>query len=150
MVPKKSGWDVPLEIDLRFNMNLLTGAMQAGYDKSGFSGGGSGRLRRELGKLGNYKLFKKDVRIVIPLPYARIQDTGGRIPLRVARQAKFMHYFAYGEEWFMRAVRGFQMKPHHYIDAGAREIMSRFNSGKGAIQVRWKYSKAERTAFANG
>lgn len=138
----KSGWDQKLEIDVRFNMNLLTGAMQTGLDKSGI-GRKTGRLRAELGKLGNFKLMKRDVRITIPLPYARIQDTGGMIPARTGN----MHYFAYGHEWFIKSVRGFRLKGFKYIEAGAREIMARFNSNKGALQVRWKYSKGERAAY---
>lgn len=143
----KSGWDQKLEIDVRFNMNLLTGAMQSGYDASGI-GRKTGKLRAELGKLGNYKLMKRDVRITIPLPYARIRDTGGRLPARFASPGGYMHYFAYGKEWFMKRVGpSKQMPGAHYIEAGAREIMNRFNSGKGGLAVRWKYNKAERAAY---
>lgn len=143
----KSGWSQPLAIDIRFNMNLLTGAMQAGYDASGI-GKRSGKLRAALGSLANYKLMKRDVRITVNLPYARIQDTGGRIPERRPRRAKAMRWIdSTGEMIFAKRARGFTLPGYRYIEAGGREIMNRLNGGRGAIQIRWKYSKAERAAF---
>lgn len=142
----KSGWDQKLEIAVSPRMNDVASAMQAGYDKSGI-GRITGKLRRALGTLGNYRLLKRDIRITIPLAYARIEDTGGRIPARHAKNGKKMHYFAYGQEWFLSEVEGFTLPGFHYIEAGAREIEARFNSGKEILGVRWKYSKAERAAY---
>lgn len=50
--------------------------------------------------------------------YWRIQEYGGNIPARVPRFAKAMHYFAYGEEWYLKHVEGFVIAAKNYLTNG--------------------------------
>lgn len=48
--------------------------------------------------------------------YARIQDQGGTIPARSAKNAKVMHFFWRGQEYFRKRVGPSVIKGHHYSD----------------------------------
>lgn len=123
------GWDGPVKIDYRFYLPEVSSALKAGYDESGI-GRRSGKLREALG-LSHLSVQKgKDgipegITINNMPPYARIQDVGGKVPARTAKSAKFMHYFAYGDEWFMRRVEGFTLPGFQYIDKGLGVIGER-------------------------
>lgn len=131
------GWDGPLEIDIRMHLPELASAMQEGYDQSGMKQK-TGRLRRALGTLGNYKtLYKgKRVKINIPLPYAAIHDQGGQIPDRRPKTAGAMHFNAYGKEWFLKFAKGYRVKPKNYIARGFQELMTRKGESSG-ITAQW-------------
>lgn len=137
----KNGWDRPLRHEIAVRLPELASAMQRGYDASGL-GRKSGKLRAALGTIANYKVTrsasKTVARIVltIRLVYARILDQGGRIPDRYPRVAKAMHYFAYGKEWFMRKVKGYDVRARDYTGAGVTEFMER-HAISGGVDVRW-------------
>lgn len=122
MAANDTGWDGPVEIDYRFYLPEFSSAMKQGYDQSGI-GKVSGELRNSLG-LSHLQVSKgKDgvptgITINNMPVYARIQDVGGRIPERFAKPGSRMHYFAYGAEWFMKSVKGFNLPGHHYIQKG--------------------------------
>jgi hypothetical protein len=134
------GWSRPLEIEINVRKPELASAMQRGYDKSGLHRR-SGRLRAELGKIANYTVKKlRDTVTVtarIAVVYARILDEGGQVPDRRPRNAKFMHFFAYGREFFLKFVRGFTMRPFGYIKTGLETFMERYGL-KGGVEVKWK------------
>jgi len=50
--------------------------------------------------------------------YWRIQEYGGNIPPRVPKVAKAMHFFGYGEEWFLKHVNGFTIAAKNYFSNG--------------------------------
>jgi hypothetical protein len=134
------GWSRPLEIEISVRTNNVASGMQAGFDKSGLHRR-SGRLRAELGKLANYSVKKvRDAVVIsvrIALAYARILDEGGQVPDRRPRNAKFMHFFAYGREFFLKFARGFTMRPYGYIKTGLETFMERFGLQRG-VEVKWK------------
>lgn len=136
----RGGWDGPLEIDVRFNLPELASSMQAGYDDSGM-GRKTGRLRRALGTLGNYKseLGGKRVRLNINLPYAALRDEGGRIPDRYPRNAKAMKWTtANGTVIFRKFARGYDVQGKRYIEHGFRAFAEKYGGGKDiGINVKW-------------
>lgn len=50
--------------------------------------------------------------------YYRIQEYGGNIPDRVPKTAKAMHFFGYGEEFFLKHVNGFVITAKNYLTNG--------------------------------
>lgn len=135
-----NGWNRPLEIELNVRKPELASSMQRGFDESGLQRR-SGRLRAELGKIANYTIRKirNAITIIlrIPLTYAAALDGGANIPDRRPKNAKAMHYFAYGKEWFIKFVRGFRLKPYHYVRGGVEAFIEKYGI-EGGITVKWK------------
>jgi len=59
-----------------------------------------------------------------PLPYARIQDTGGDIPPYECPPGKVMHAVIDGKDVFFTSRRGFYLQGQHYIREALDEWMS--------------------------
>jgi len=59
-----------------------------------------------------------------PLPYARIQDTGGDIPPYECPPGKVMHAIIDGKDVFFTSRRGFYLQGQHYIREALDEWMS--------------------------
>lgn len=137
----KNGWDRPLSIEIQARLPDLASAMQAGYDASGM-GIKSGRLRMHLGRIQNYKVrrsaskTKARIMLTIPLAYARILDEGGAIPDRRPVRAKYMAFFAYGRQWFLKFAKGYDVRARHYIRSGVDEFIQRY-AIEGGVTVRW-------------
>lgn len=114
MAPNATGWNKPLDIDLRMHLPEIAGALLEGYDASGI-GKRSGELRRALSlPSGNYRATRTKrgdiVRWSTTLPYARIQDIGGNVPERRPRRAKAMRWAdSSGELIFAKRTRGFHL-----------------------------------------
>jgi hypothetical protein len=54
-------------------------------------------------------------------PYWRIQEYGGTVPPRTPkslRRAATMHFFGYGQEWFLKYVNGFVITAKNYFANG--------------------------------
>lgn len=133
MAKIKPNWDGPLT-PLKFKMNLpeLMSAIQAEMDRS-FLGKGHGDLRREAGKLSNYRFGKDFVEITLPLPYARIQEEGGWIPDRRPKVAQAMHFFDKGNEVFTKFASGFHILPNEYLKGGVH----RWLGNRKGVKVEW-------------
>lgn len=135
-----TGWNRPLDIEMNVRKPELASAFQTGYDRSGLKRK-SGRLRAELGKIANYTIRKirNGVMILlrIALPYAELRDQGGRIPDRRPKTARVMSYFAYGQQWFMKFVKGYDVQPANYVEGGVEAFADRY-AIEGGITVKWK------------
>ena len=56
---------------------------------------------------------------ILKMPiYWRIQEHGGRIPDRVAKSKKAMHFFAYGKDIFTKTASGFFVQAKNYFARG--------------------------------
>lgn|GEM_PF-2295919 len=81
----------------------------------------SHRLQRVL-KLKSVRGTVKDrlVLTVRAVPYARIQDQGGRVPARSAKPPRRVMRFKArdGRILYRRRVKGFTMKPKHWVRKG--------------------------------
>lgn len=138
-----SGWDGPVAVDYRFYLPEFSSAMKAGHDRSGI-GRRSSKLRDALG-LGHLKVSKgKDgiptgITISAMPVYARIQDVGGEVRSRpVGREmapGRYMHFNAYGKEWFMKRVAGFTLPGYQYIQHGLDVVGERLGL---IFEPRWK------------
>lgn len=136
-VNMKPGWDGPVKIDWRFYLAEISSALKAGYDESGI-GQQSGALRNSLG-LSHLSVQKgKDgfprAVVISDMPaYARVQDVGGWTGSKedpqhhYARSKRFMHFFAYGQEWFLRKANAAYLPGFQYIKAGIDKIGERLN-----------------------
>lgn len=50
--------------------------------------------------------------------YWAAQEYGVHIPDRIPKKAKAMHYFGYGQEWYLKHVKGFVITAKHYLTNG--------------------------------
>jgi hypothetical protein len=143
----KAGWSSDPVPDMRMRMTDVVSAMQKGYDEAPVSSAPevaarrSGKLRAALGTLGNYRIVKRQnvvqgFKIALRLPYARIQDVGGVIPARSARNAKVMRFAWKGSIWFMRKVGPSVIPAKHYIRRGVERVAEAFKAG--AFELVWK------------
>ena len=69
-------------------------------------------------------------------PYWRINEYGGNVPARTTTQAKAMHFFGYGEEWFLKHVNGFVIAAKNYLTNGFSFASNRAKVGFLALQNR--------------
>lgn len=143
----KAGWSSDPVPDIRMRLPEVASAMQRGYDEAPVSSAPevamrrTGKLRRMLGTLANYKIVKRGkvvhgFRIRLTLPYAKIQDVGGTIPARSARRARVMRFAWKGATWFMRRVGPSVIPPKHYIERGVTHVAAAFKAG--AFELTWK------------
>jgi hypothetical protein len=128
-------------------MTDVVSAMQRGYDEAPVSSAAevaarrTGRLRRMLGTLANYKIVKRakvvqGFRIRLTLPYARIQDVGGTIPARRAKPGRVMAFAWKGSMWFLRSVGPSRIPAKQYIRRGVEHVAQAFKAG--AFELVWK------------
>lgn len=132
MAKAKARWDGKLTpLRWKFKLPELAKAIQYEIDRSFINP--SGKLRAEAGKLSNYRASKTGVEISIPLPYARIQEFGGHIPVRYPRRAQVMHWTEGGEEIFAKMAGDFYILPNHYV----RDGIQRWLGSRGGVKVEW-------------
>lgn len=151
----KPGFSGPLKIDVELDLKSLRGllAKHAPIGKtrpSGFTVGGKkytyrekpqapGRLRKSFFLKGAVRLNRKKTGVLIhsDLPYARIQDKGGKIPAHTQPAgAKKMMFKAGGKLRFVRHRKGFRLKGTDYTKAAVEEWRTR-RGIKAGIKVRW-------------
>lgn len=137
----KAGWNQPLEVNIRMKLPEVAGALLEGYDESGI-GKVTGRLRSSLAlSSGNYRARRTKGGDVIEwstdLPYARIQDVGGRVPTRYPRRARAMRWIdSSGEVIFARKARGFVLPGFRFLSVHGMKALER---RLGIIsEVKWK------------
>lgn len=135
------GWNQTPDVDIRMHLPEVAGALLEGYDASGI-GKVSGKLRGSLALgSGNYKALRRKSGDVIEwstsLPYARIQDIGGRVPTRYPRRARAMRWIdRNGRIIFARRARGFTLPGFGYISVhGVKAIERRLSK---VCQAKWK------------
>lgn len=63
----------------------------------------------------------------VDLPYAEALNNGADIPERTPQRAEYMHYHAYGKEWFRKIVKGFRLNAYQYVERGWEVFAGRFN-----------------------
>lgn len=80
----------------------------------------SGRLREELRDPRSYQYNKrtKAIRMLVDLPYAQIQDTGGRIPARVPVRARVMRFWIGNMKVFSKYAKGYYLQGSGYVQNG--------------------------------
>ena len=149
MATVKSGWDKPLGFRYEMKLAELFSAIRqytpvgthshdqisGSYHAAGFPRSG-GRLKREVGKLGNYKAPKDKNKVTINynLPYAAILEFGGRVGAVVN---KLMGWHSSGGDVVRRNRRGYTLQGIGYIDRGAQDWIKAIG-GTGGVKVTWK------------
>lgn len=132
---KEMSWDKPLQIKWVFNLPELVSAIKRQIDMVFVNP--SGRLKASF-SLSNMHIIRngssEGVEITNSLPYAAIQNYGGRIPDRVPVKGKYMVWTnAGGETVFAKRARGFDISAKNYIEKAIDDWVG----GDKNINVEW-------------
>jgi hypothetical protein len=136
----KAGWSKPLKVRYQFHLNTLAQAVQK-YTPVGkhthdvFNKRQSGRLKRAIGTLGNYRAPKGKnlITINIPLPYARMIARGGAVR---AVTGKLMVFNPGGKPVYAKKRKGYNITGAQFFTKGYRDWIDR-PAGKKSVTPHW-------------